>query len=111
MVNKIIILLKKLVQCNDYNYHYKFTKWFELETLSIQYNNKYLDINLQSSKSSYSLKVNWENHIPFNCNYDSISEEEYLTIKLLFSQLKDKDRQYQQDLLDEFIESVNDACN
>ena len=102
MVNKIIILLKKLVQNDNYT-HFTFRQWLHSETLEVKYNNNILHICL--SKDDYQVSMEWKNLSDFN-TYKKISEEEYLQIKVLWLQLKKKEVQYQQDLLEEFIESI-----
>lgn len=104
MVNKIITLLEKLVQNNNYT-HFVFKKWLNFETLEVKYNNNILHISLYKD-DHYKVNMCWKNLSDFT-TYNKISEEEYLQIRVLWLQLKKKEVQYQQDLLEEFIESLN----
>lgn len=102
MVNKIITLLEKLIKNNNYT-HFTFKQYLYSETLEVKYNNYILCIYLP--KDDYKVSMQWKNLSDFN-TYTKISEEEYLQIKVLWLQLKKKELQYQQNLLEEFIESI-----
>lgn len=103
MVNKIITLLEKLIQNNNYT-HFIFKKWMYSEILELEYDNNILTISLYKN-DHYKVSIRWKNFTDFN-TCKKISEEEYLQIKVLWLQLKKKEVQYQQDLLEEFIESI-----
>lgn len=102
MVNKIITLLEKIVQ-NNYT-HLTFKTCLNFETLELKYNNNILCIYLYKD-DHYKVNMWWKNLSSFG-TYKKISEEEYLQIRSLWLQLKKKEVQYQQDLLEEFIESI-----
>lgn len=104
MVNKIITLLEKLVQNDNYK-HFKFDKWLYFESLSLRYNNHTLKISLYYKDNHYKVYVCWKDLSDFT-TYKEISEEEYLQIRTFWLQLKKKEVQYQQNLLEEFIESI-----